>query len=366
MKPLHTLLLLPALALCACIENEEEITIRSDGSLSVRVAAHGDASDFTHGYPVPLHAPWRAGGDHLRRWTAEVGTDTGSTQVRARFQPGDWKREGKDEDQEDVRLEARADFASIDDWPSGFAPSHEPYGTAYLQRSAELEIEERGGRRIYSFVRTFHSKNASNWSGHMRVEQEIPEEIGQKIQDDVELTRAEWEVIARVMGDTIKQGGAAIARDALVGVYTRGDASLPTEAHERILASLVRTIESRVGVEVWKRLIQDSKERESGNPLDDFEEELRAAGRASLQEALELELLAPQTRNAIMEQFEWHLTAYDHLGDLRDEKFKVVVNMPGRIVSGNFQSVEGSRAEWHFKGEQLSRDVELRVISVED
>ena len=41
------------LLLSSCLENEEEITVRADGSVAVRVAVRGDADDIEERHPCP-------------------------------------------------------------------------------------------------------------------------------------------------------------------------------------------------------------------------------------------------------------------------------------------------------------------------
>ena len=78
--------ILPALALplllTACLENEETVEVRPDGSVHVRVLAKGDILDLTEGYAVPLDGPWvpKSGDAHL--WLEHVGHDTGSSFVQ--------------------------------------------------------------------------------------------------------------------------------------------------------------------------------------------------------------------------------------------------------------------------------------------
>ena len=46
-----------ALTLCACLENDEEITVRPDGSVAVFVSAKGSTEDLADGYSTDLPPP---------------------------------------------------------------------------------------------------------------------------------------------------------------------------------------------------------------------------------------------------------------------------------------------------------------------
>src|SRR6185295_6709853 len=111
-----------------CVENDEELTIRADGSVGVRLHAKGRPADFGEGYAMPLQGPWSA-------------------------QNASTIAEGAD-----VDLEVAAEFSSVRDLPRFYAPAGEPYRTAYLQRTSDLRVESKGGRKVYTFERTFHRR----------------------------------------------------------------------------------------------------------------------------------------------------------------------------------------------------------------
>ena len=53
-----TVFLLSFVFLVGCLDVEEELLIREDGSVLVRMEVEGDAVDVLDGYPIPLHGPW--------------------------------------------------------------------------------------------------------------------------------------------------------------------------------------------------------------------------------------------------------------------------------------------------------------------
>jgi hypothetical protein len=96
-----------------------------------------------------------------------------------------------------------------------------------------------------------------------------------------------------------------------------------------------------------------------------LEQEGQAAMRASFTAGLVRGGVPERARNAALFALEWMLTSVDHSGDLRDEKFTVRVTLPGTVVGGNYDELEGNRATWQFEGRDLfGRDRVLRVVSV--
>ncbi len=347
-----------ALAVClaSCLENEEEITVHPDGTVSVRMSAKGQPSDLADGHPIPLHAPWIADSVETAAWIRNADAATSSALA-----------------QDELTLAVRADFASANDVPRWLAPQAEPYPTAYLERATSLSIESKSGRRVYAFARVFHGRSFEAFSLWKALEQRMPDELQEKLDKldedgSVEITADERERLIELGTAIFMETSIPYARNALLSVYTAGDASLDPRAVSRVVDGVRDSLAAVVNRPRIASIVDRALAVEK---VDDEIERLEADARASLRSSLDSALVAEgvpvATRNAIRGQLEWTFTAFDHTTDLGDEKFQVTVRMPGLVVGGNFDEQDGSSVIWRFDGEDLNdRDRVLRVVSVLD
>jgi len=358
-------LLAACLVSTACLENEEDIEIRPDGSARVSLKTSGDVEDLTAGYALPLHDPWRPIDPVTHTWIQTFGGATGGSAVRGRFRAGAWSEMGDPSDP-GVALAVQAEFTSVSDIPMFLAPPDETYRSAFLQRDSRLTITAKGTRQVYVFERTYGSRPFWN-----RFDQEhVPAEVIEALQEKRRLTDDQ----VRQFADSLRTWAHTapsmhIVTSALGAVYMDGDGSLSTAAYQRAVTRLHAVIDRTIVPETVAGLfdrISDGKQAGAELPPEfDLERQLRDGARTVIAEALEGEGIAPEVRHAVLERLEWNFTSYDHAQDIADEKFKLNVTMPGTIVDGNFDELDGNTARWTFEGTQLhgaSRD--LRVVSV--
>jgi len=366
----HASLAVLALTAAACLENEEEIRIRPDGSARVVVTAHGDLPDLAGGYPVPLDVPWSPRTEDTERWIRELGADTGSAAVRRRLEEITWSSGARDE--EKAQLSVARDFASVADWPRRFAPQQDPYHTAYLERSAELEIIRRGPRTIYVFERVYHGVDYGRLDASRR-ENEVLGEVWDELDEPDPFTDEEWreirDEVARIAGDVAE----LYLREAVVGAFTEGastegDGAVPLGVLPTMVSDVRRAADELVTLEklhYLNHLVSTKQEAETGRFLEDYEREYRDTLRRVLAETLSVAGVDDPTINAVGFSLEWLFTAFDQWADLADEDFVVKVEMPGVLVGGNFLGANGDVAEWRFDGERLRQgDVVMRAVSV--
>jgi hypothetical protein len=368
---MKTCLLLPLIALSACLENEEELEIRPDGSVLVTLSAQGDVDDLTDGYPVPLGPGWRALSSDAERWLRELGPEMGGELVRARAGELDW---GEEDNKAEARLVVERSFASVDELPRFFAPESDPYRTAQLERDTSLGIRDLGARRVFVFERVYRGFDYERFDVSRRLE--LPEEIEHKLSEQEPLTPAERTQVAEQAGAAYEAVAVEFARDALLGIYTGGDASLAPRAVAGIQEDVRRAARATVNPERIALLLAlierhggGQQDEESGAEVEQALEQLEVDWRGSIRSALSSGLDAngvPRpARNATLFALEWQFTAFDHWADLGDEKFSLRVTLPGTLVGGNFESSEGSSARWEFEaGELHGRDLVLRAVSV--
>lgn len=354
-RPTHALMMFVVLMTSACLERETDITVHEDGSMSVMLAADGDPQDLLEGYPLPTDAPW-------------TGTDPAS---RLWLMPGE--RElivehavEQDNGNQRVRVELTAEFASASELPIFAAAETDTYRQAGLETRTALVVEEKLGRRIYVFERIYVGRkplyrNQQRFSeAAMKA---VPQAVLAKLEANEPLTSTEWEGLAAAFGEIYRHGATTFVREALLPVYTRGDADLSVETAqgmlERVAEAVAASVDPLFFIEYQQRGGKGS------DALAHVEEQARVTVRASLSTNLDGAGVAWETRNAVLLELESLLAGWDHTDDLRDESFKISVNMPGRIVGGDFQESEASTARWTFDGKQLLEgDRVLRVVSV--
>jgi hypothetical protein len=353
-----------AALLFACVKHKEEVEVRPDGSISVRVTAEGPTSDVGEGYPVPLDGPWVPADGATRRWLAEVGPDTGGPWTRAGLAAGAWN-------EDNAKLVSRAVFAGARDVPRFFAGADDPYRAAYLARDTDLRVEWRGGRRVYVFERSYSAPSGGEFDLWKRFFDSLPEPLPKQLEDQAALSEKDWSILIPLVQGAFQETARRYVRRSVGAVYTEGDASLSTAALERVLGRVDARVADLVpGVRLRElyereRLAKPHSEAATAEQEPDFEAELRATLRAALGEALLAESVDEGVRNAIRERLEWSLTASDQAADLGGEEFVLEVRMPGAVIDGNYDRLEGGTARFEFKGEALTQGLRtLFCVSV--
>ena len=245
---------------------------------------------------------------------------------------------GKSEETE-ATLAVQAHFDSVGDLPSFFVPSEEPYRTAYLARETSLSIDRRPEGRLFVFQRIYRGFERGRLDPLGQTA--LPEEIQQKLDAKEALTRIELGQVASLLAAEHERAAEALARDAMLGLFTEGDldpAELAGVLEEMRSASRSLITESRLG-----RLLElaQSDGDAAGKALQEMEQEWRDLLRKTLARSLSIRDVPETAQNAVQYALEWQFTAFDHASDVGDESFVLKVKMPGTIVSGNFARIEG-------------------------
>lgn len=366
-------LLVAAPALVGCLEHEETITVRPDGSLAVELSTKGDRADLCTGYAVPLASPWTPRNAGARSWLDTVAPDTGGPRARA-------ASDRLHAEQGEETLVVGAEFASAAELPRWFAPDEEPYRSAYLARSTDLALERKGTRTVYSFERVYHARSHAPWDVTERTRKELRPDLMQQIETDFVFTDDQWPEVASVLEQSFVEAGGAFVRTALASIFTEGDASLPPSVVRAALDKAdvtLRAIASRHALDRLHELARElddarrsggdteSLGKRLGEQLSSLEREGRRAIRAAIESSLVEAGADPRIRNAVLARLEWAFTSYDHTGDLADETFTLRVRMPGVVVDGNFDELDGEVAIWRFEGKDLQdADRSLTAVSV--
>lgn len=361
-----------------CLENEEEITVSEDGSVSIRVSAAGYPHDIADGYPVPLHAPFKAWGEETDNWVSRFGADTGSPSVQQAVGKTSWT--GPDGKPKSIKIASHGEFDRLEDLPSWFAPTREPYRTAYLERTGTLRIEAKGGKKLYHFERRFHSRRFKGWDAMELIKEGIPEETMELLARGEELDAETEASLIELAQRSFHRTVSAHVRDAVAGLYLEGDATLPVETWQAVVDQI--TTDATVPAERLREVRRRSLERdlrvkrlqEKGLqlPPEDkveyfgrLEQEVRGRLRESLQRTLASNGIPLEVIHAVQARLEWSFTDLGNTADLGGEKFKVTVHLPGVAVAGNYAENKGGTVRWVFSGDELrDRTVVLEAVSV--
>ncbi len=367
MRLTSALAVAPLLFLGSCLETEEEIEVRADGSLEVHLRVEGDLSDLAAGHALPLGGPWVPLDDVTQQWVREIGPATGGARTRERIESGAWTPRGSSDDGK-LALAVRASFDDAAELPRFFAPRGESYRTALLERTTSLSVEGKGGRTVYTFRRTFGARpfwpqlEGTDW---------LPDDVAARLEAKQRLSREQVLGVHRLLVDLVRS--PRLRRpitSALSAIYSEGQASLSTAGHARTLARLERAALDVVSVERVQAFFDAvhvvAHDEAAEMPAEvDLQELLREAMRETIESSLADEGLQSEVRNAVRERLEWNYSSYDQAEDLGDEDFVVRVTMPGDVVGGNFDALDGCTATWEFNGEALfGSERQLEVVAV--
>jgi hypothetical protein len=331
--------------LAACLEVDESVAVRPDGSVHVQVTAKGDRADFEDGFPLPTGVPWQS-----------VGL------VEHSGPPS-----------QDQELSLEAAFRSVSELPEFWAPPSEPYRSAGLERRSELEVTHKGSRTVYVFTRTLAARRFADWSPAAKIDAGLDDDLRAALEQETELTDEQWGRAAALVRGAYGDASRSLARSAVADVYTRGEAQLDVGAFERILDRVQSAVDQAISEPRLRALYafaqhqsgESKEQREPTPPELDLDRAAREAVRAALPAALADAGVSDGVRNAVLGSLEWNFAALDQTTDLGDEELKLRLELPGRIVDGNFDALVDGRAVWKIDGSAVhDRDVVLRAVSV--
>jgi hypothetical protein len=339
--------LLAVASLAACLEIEEDVTVRPDGSVHLVIAAEGDRADLEDGFPLPTWGAWRGVNQTTVDWLC-----------------------GAEVDPESLELALEADFSDVTQLPQYWAPPGEPYRSAGLSRTTELEVTCKGGRTIYVFTRVMGARRFADWSPSARIDAGLDDEMRGILEARGDLSQEQWGRVTALVRAAYEDASRAVLRSALSGVYTRGAAELGVDDFEQVVERVALAVgrqisEPRLHTLYFLMRHPDDRQREDLPPQFDLDHLTREVVRQEFPSALEDVGLAEGVRNAVLESLEWSFAALDQTTDLGDETIALRLTLPGRIVDGNFDALSDGRAVWKLDGSALhDRDVVLRAVSV--
>ena len=311
-----------ALTSVGCLEREEQIEVRADGSLDVIHTITGDAADLDDGKAA-------LPGDDIFVVTREtVSGDKGDA----------------------VRLVATARFDSAAGVPDRFSDQ-----AGALRMTTRLEREEQDDGSVrFALMRTYHARDWAALRHSSR--QGFSQQLGRLFRgdaDDGERAELVDLLIAAERGKT-----ELMAHEALEATYPDADA-LPT-AQLAVRAEIARFFREQVTAERVHRILEA--------PVDERQGAVRALQRkldgSVIEAAAEALSIDEDDRNHLRLALAEQRTRHEVTGDLDDETFVVRVRLPGDLHAHNGVEVEPGVVEWRFKGDALhDRDHTLLASS---
>lgn len=333
LAPLASLVTLVTVAcvLPGCLEREERITVRADGSLDVRHEIHGDRADLDGGaarLPAPPHFA-------TRRFDRAV------------------------DDKTERVLEAAARFRRAEDVPTTFAAADDPLAAAALTFSTTLVVRDESDRTVYLFVRRYRPRAWARYHHHFR--RAIPEELearckGTSIEDlPDDDRRAALRGLADYERRKVREWMRLALDETTIDAGTREDAWL----------TAARAVDAyhaaNLGLPRLEALLAQPKAAQQ-DAADAIERDME---RHALDAAMRVLGPAGVSRRDVAYRVALAHEAFRVTDDLGDEAFTVRVEMPGRLVDDNGDAREGNTVRWAFDGNALrDRTVVLVARSV--
>ncbi len=368
---------LACLVLAGCIKTTERLEFQKDGRVKVKVTADGSLDDLSDGYPVPLGGGWTPASDDARAWITKFGTSAPSVKADPAHPREPWRDE-KGAVRGNIILTSESEFESAAHLPTEYAPDDEPYASAHFLRSTHLEIRKMDGRTVYVFERVFQGRKSEITEAWKTLKANC-KGPGEKLVQGLPFTAEDRATALAELRSALQKSANWYVRESLGALYTEGDASVSLATRKLILdqsvAAVRRFLTGPLLEEVLDEIDRLAKETRRvtvypapprpPSPFERLETEFRNCVRGAFTEALTGSEVPAGIRNGILSRFEWLITGEDVTVDLADEDFTIEVVLPGRLVSGNYQSESGRAAVWTFKGEALKEGpVLLRAVSV--
>lgn len=322
----YVLLAATVVVLTGCLEREETLVVRRDGSMQMEVTFKGDASEFSG----PDAMASRAGG-----WAVETED----------LQKDDGKTERV--------LRGRQSFGP-DEWPETFAAGDD--ADVALRFPTTLTIERRRDGVYYHFERTYEPRELARYKRHQDMFGKL------------------WE---EKLGDTeFAEASPEAQRDA-VGLLRDYDLARQLEYVEAGLAEMREAwpLDLRLDVRAEFRAPYVATELEevvdmlsrpdAADDLEAFSAELRDAAREGMADLLRERRVPRREVDEFFAAVDFEARRHEVTEDLADESFEVSVRLPGRVIAHDGE-LDGKTVKWGFLGEALmDRTHVLRATSVE-
>lgn len=321
------------LALLGCLKREETIRIEPDGTAHLQMVFNGNPDDV------------RTGDAMLE--------DPGPWEVKDAI-------ETDNDGDEDLTRTATLTVPPGEEFPTHFAGDDTELADLCLAMSTSLEIEERSDGTYYHFRRVYHRRD---WARIDYFRRKFVEDSLKKLEEEdfAELNETgQWQIARDLLDlEGLKTLVLAEAAAKAVEPPLRQDDRL---AIHQVIAGVFREVDTDRVVKILL-LDDDLKDAEIAGAVQEVRDELER----KINEVLSARDPAGTLGRVFMDQFERERRRYAISEDLADERWKVVVELPGRILGHNSLAGDPDDGEvrWEFDGDALyDRDEVLLATSV--
>jgi len=315
--------------LVGCLEREEKITIHQDGSLNVEWKLSGDEGDLKEGLAVPKGLPWK-----VETWVEK-------------------KEEG-----ESLHYLAKADFADLGAFSKAIDFSPED-----LRIDQSLERRNVNQRTYYIFKRIYRGRD---WWKFQRVEErtvdkKLLDKAGDRDKGFKSLNSEERSALARGLVDwevgTVRLLVSDILGRAMVDSgMSMTDSGITPDLIARSLSELSAAYRSVLTEQLVIEVLS-MEEKAGDEELARIEAELMDVERAVLSQHFSKVDIGKYLLNGRKK--------FGLSRDLDGESFKLIVNMPGKVILTNGELQNADTAYYEFSGTDLmKRDIRFEVVSV--
>lgn len=321
-----SLLAAAALTLTGCLEREEKIAVKPDGSANITLHITGDKADFEKGDAMPS----AAGGWKL-------------TQTPDPTKP------------DQINVSATRSFAA-GQLPGTLATTPEAQSIS-LRFPTEIWIEDRPDGRYYQFRRIYQKRVDAPYTLARREMQRDPKTAKLLDTPPEQLTDEQRKKLIEEFkaSEVEKQHQFILA----------GMAAIPNQPQDtglRILAAATAGANS-LDTGAALKLLAEPPSRERDATIEKTANDFFASVKRAIDEAIENEHLAPETKSAFLKAMVHERADREVTEDLSDESFKVELALPGEVVVSN-GTANGSGVSWSFDGYALmDRDQILMATS---
>lgn len=318
-----------------CVERKERITVREDGTVHIVVRHESESiDDLVDGDALP---------DPAAGWVVDLRLEQ--------------------QDDRSVHVhEAIAAFGPGAALPSRHGPPGDPLAGQMLAFPTTLVVEKRRDGVWWHFRRVYAPRRWAEW-GALR-ESPAARRLEEFADLDVDATPEQIESLTRGVVDVFVERQLLLARRALVEAVP----SAPQDGWLRVTVAMGRFGREMDAAPDVRDLLFAMKERDEskrGPAVTAAVRKLEARVETGLEEVVRIECgISGRDLSTFRAALRRQRKEAEVTEDLADDRFEIVVEMPGTIMGSNSDSLLGSSARWSFDGEDLfDRPRELLVSS---
>jgi hypothetical protein len=314
-----------------CIERTETIRVEPGGAAHLRVVFKGDPDDIRTGDAMLNEpGPWSV----VDTWEPQ---DDGSQKL--------------------VRT-ATLTVPAGTKWPEQYCPENSDLAGLALAMPTSVRIEERPDGTYYHFTRIYRRRD---WARVDYFRRTLVEPAAEPLQgkQKADVTPQQRENLARGLLQYEKAKALVLAQAA-------SEALRPGLKQDEwlVLRQAIADVYDRIGIERVARILQ-MEDQQVGEEIQRLVDEVSGQVRQAIRQTLSASDATGSLGRRFAEQFEVERRRHSVSEDLQDENWTVSLELPGRLVGHNGDSVKGGVVTWKFAGNALcDRDQILMATSV--